>query len=126
MNYEMVADCLTERLEGLQQENTLLRNELASALDEKYSLECKYVLICSDYEQLKRQQDSMSEVSGKDQFVELQRKMNSLEQELFFIQGSNFYKIWMRYRKLPESARKIIRQLFEPFKRVFRWIRGKN
>ena len=124
MNYEIIAERLTERLEGLQQENTRLRDELASVLDQKYALECQYALSCSDDERLKGRRDQIPEAGGQDRFAELQGKIDGLEQELLFIQGSNFYKIWLRYRRIPEPVRKVFRQFFKPFKRIFRWIKG--
>lgn len=53
----------------------------------------------------------------------LQNELSNKNQELEQIMMSNTYKVWIRYKRLPEGIRKVNRALFTPFKVVFKVIR---
>lgn len=119
MDYEDAVKQLREKIEELQHVNMLLRDELAVALNKDYVYEAKQSVLAAENEHATQ----MMAATYSDNVAQLQNELNACQAELELIKGSNMYKLWIAYGRMPKPFHKLIRGLAQIAKSVYHSLR---
>lgn len=124
--YEAIVENIHDKFKLIESENAKLllklkesKVNMALSLNENYYLKNKLKLIETENALLHNnllKDKSIEVINNLNPFIDYEEIKN----ELIFIKGSNTYRVWQLYRKLPESFRKIIRGIFFPFKVIYK------
>jgi len=145
MDYDLVVEKLRRKFETLQQENAQLRDEMTVLSNENYILKVENMKFETLQQENAQLRDEMAVLSNEDymlkvgnmlaaseaeknqaelrRLAELEQQLIQLQQELKFIQGSNVYKIWMKYRRIPKPIRKVFHGIFALIEIIYKGIK---
>lgn len=133
MSYEAAANELRVRIEELKKSNEQLRDELAVVLNENYVYEAKYALTVAKHNEAIQNYDhnlSTSNMRIADienlsnaRFADLENQLALCREELALIKGSNTFKLWMMYGRMPKPFHKLMRGILKIAKKIYRGVK---
>lgn len=133
MGYETAANELRLKIEELKKSNEQLRDELAVVLNENYVYEAKYAVMVAknnvamqSYEQNVNQFNvRIGEIEGNANahIADLERQLTECRNELALIKGSNTFKLWMMYGRMPKPFHKLMRGMLKVAKKIYRGVK---
>lgn len=123
MKYEDTAIQIANTFEKCKEENSNLRRALAIQSNENYFFQNKCRLLVDEMKALQKiKKDNGDNIENLNSVL---AEVDRIREELNFYKNSNTYKVWIRYRKLPEPLRKTMRMIFIPFVSFYKLIRRK-